>query len=1299
MTTTHRHFLGLIFGIGLALNFLSGCGGCSGGSHSSQGSTPPTLASIEVNPTNTSIAIGTTQQFTATGIYSDSTKQDLTTSVTWSSSSTATATISDTADSKGLATALDAGSATITATSGNISGSATLTVKAAAVMLVSIEIAPTNSSIALGTTQQFTATGIFSDNTKQDLTTQVNWSSSNPGFATIDNTGLATSVAAGSSAISATLGSVSGSTALTVTPATLVSIGVTPINTSIALETSQQFTATGRYSDNTTQDLAADVIWSSSNTGVVSVSNATGSNGLATSVAAGSATITATLGNISGSTTLTVTSAAIVSIDVKPTSHSIPLGTALQFAATGTFSDGTIKDMTTDATWKSSDETHATISNAIGSNGLAAPVAVGQVTITATFGSISGSTTLTVTSATLVSIGVTPANPSIPLGITQRFTATGIYSDNTTQDLTAEVTWSSSNTGVATMSNAEGTNGTATPIATGSATVTATLGSLSGSSSLTVASATLVSIYVTPTNPGIALGTTQQFTATGTYTDNTTKDLTSEVAWSSSDTAVASVSNAEGSNGLATSFVVGSSTITAAMGSVSGSTALTVTSATLVSIEVAPTNPSIALGTTLQFAATGRYSDNTAQDLTTQVIWSSSNTGVASVSNETGSNGMATPVAAGSATITATLGSASGSTTLTATSATIVSIDITPTNPVIPLGTEQQFAAMGNFSDGTIKDITAEVVWTSSDTGVASVSNAAGSEALATSVAAGSTSITAALGSVSGTTTLTITSATLVSIEVAPTNPIVPKGIPQQFTATGIYSDSSTQVLTAEVTWSSSDETVAIISNATGSNGRAASIAVGSTTITAALGSKSGDTSLAVTSATLVSIDVTPTNPSIARGTKQQFTATGIYSDNINRDLTAEVTWSSSDTTVAVISNALGSNGLASSLATGSTTITAALGSVSGSTSLAITSAILVSIDVTPTNPSIPKGMNQQFMATGIFSDETAQELTAEVIWSSFNTGVATISNVTGSNGLATSIMPGSTTITATLWGVSGSAILTVTPETLVSIAITPANPSVALGTTQQFSATGSYTDSSTRDITKFVTWNSSNTAVATVSNAGGTKGLAIPVGVGSTIITAISGSIVSNNAALTVTSATLTTITISPPTPKIALGTTQQFTATGAFSDGSTQDLTTAVTWSSTVTTVATISNAAESNGLATSVGTGQTFIKATFGSISESTKLTVAPNTLVSIAVIPANPTIGRGQTQQFTATGTYSDNSTQDLTKSVTWSSLNKNIATVSNAKGTRGLATGISAGSTTIRAITGGLPGTTTLTVVP
>ena len=83
----------------------------------------------------------------------------------------------------------------------------------------------------------------------------------------------------------------------------------------------------------------------------------------------------------------------------------------------------------------------------------------------------------------------------------------------------------------------------------------------------------------------------------------------------------------------------------------------------------------------------------------------------------------------------------------------------------------------------------------------------------------------------------------------------------------------------------------------------------------------------------------------------------------------------------------------------------------------------------------------------------------------------------------------------------------------------------------------------------------------------------------------------------------------------------------------------------------------------------------------------------TLVSIAVTPANPSIAAGGAQQFTATGTYSDNSTQNLTSSVTWSSTNASVATIDGA----GLATAIAAGSTPIQATSGTITGSTTLAV--
>jgi hypothetical protein len=370
-----------------------------------------------------------------------------------------------------------------------------------------------------------------------------------------------------------------------------------------------------------------------------------------------------------------------------------------------------------------------------------------------------GDVTVTPTK-TLTAISVTPVNSAIAKNTSQQFTATGIYSDNTTQDLTASVTWISSDTNTAAIDEP----GIVIGKNIGSSVIKASYGGLSDDAVISVTDAILVSITVTPMNPSIAKGTKQQFTATGTYSDNTTQNLTTTASWSSSSTGVATISNASGSNGLAASVAAGTTTITATSGSISGSTALTVTGATLVSLTVTPAHPSIAKGTKQQFTATGTYSDNTTQNLTTTASWSSSSTGVATISNASGSDGLATSVAAGTTTITATSGSISGSTDLTVTAATLTSIAVTPQNPSIANGATQQFKATGTYSDNTTQDLTASAAWSSSSAGVAKISNAAGSTGLATALAAGSTTITAASGSVSGSTTLTVTEIAVVTL-------------------------------------------------------------------------------------------------------------------------------------------------------------------------------------------------------------------------------------------------------------------------------------------------------------------------------------------------------------------------------------------------------------------------------------------------------------------------------------------------------------------------------------------------------
>jgi uncharacterized protein YjdB len=634
------------------VSFFSSCGG-GGSSASTAGGgsnvpppppTTPSLTLLQVSPGNASVAASSTQQFIATGKYSDGSSKDLTSAVQWNSSDSSVASV----NSAGLATGMSVGVVTVTAQTGAMQGSGTLNVTNAGVNLTAISISPTAPSVPVNTTQQLTATGSYSDGSSRDLTALVTWSSSSTAVATIDTNGLVTAVAAGSSNVSAALGSVSQSTTVTVTAPTITSISVTPVGLTLGIGINQQYTATATYSDGSSQDLASGVTWSSSSTSVATASN----TGVVTTVGAGNTTITATVGSLSDTSTLTVVAAHLLSIAVSPATPSIAVGTTQQFSAVGSFDDGSTQ-LLTSVTWSSLAPGVATVTSA----GLATAVGTGSTTISATSGGVTGSASLTVSAATLVSIAVTPANSSMAVGTTKQFTATGSYSDSSTQDITLSVLWSSSTAATATINN----QGTATSVATGTSTITATLGSVSGSTQLTVSTAHLVSIAISPPNPRIAKRTSVKFTATGTFSDGSTAGNLSGLSWKSSKPNIASIRG----SGLAHGKKSGSVTVSATASGVTGTTTLTVGTGTLVSLAIAPGGPTISVGGTQQFAATGSFSDGTTQDITLTTHWSSSSASVATVANAPSVAGLATAKASGTTVIGGNSGGVTSSDTLT----------------------------------------------------------------------------------------------------------------------------------------------------------------------------------------------------------------------------------------------------------------------------------------------------------------------------------------------------------------------------------------------------------------------------------------------------------------------------------------------------------------------------------------------------------------------------------------------------------------------------------------------------------
>ena len=1216
-----------------------------------------TLTSLAVTSTNTTFSAGSTSQFTATGVYSNGSHQNLNSAVTWSSSNSAIFTV----DSNGLVSGLTVGNANVVATLGTVSGNSRVVITGATLSSIGLSSSE-GASIAAGTHTLITAVGTFSDNTTLDITQSATWTSSNSAVATVQ-AGSVKGVAVGTAIITATAGSVSKTFSLTVTAATLSSIGVTDAQGgSIAIGSTDQLTATGAFSDNSSQNLTqvAATTWTSSNAQVASINQA----GLVNAVATGSVTITASNSGISQTFALTVTDAALASISLSDAqSATIAAGSTDQLTATGVYTDSTHQDITATVTWTSGNSAVATVDN----SGLVTSTTAGSVVITATSGQITQNFTLTVTAATLASIQLSDAqSASIAVDTTDQITATGIYTDGTHQDLTNSVAWDTTDAALATIS----ATGLATGVSAGNVHITAAQGQVTARFALAVTASPLSTISLADSESGnVAAGSTDQLTATGHYGDGTTQDLSSTVSWTVDDSTVANVDAV----GLVTTIAAGTVTITAASGTIAESFTLAVSAATLSSINVSDAQQGvIPLGTTDQLTATGHYSDSSHQDLSLQVTWTIDDSSVATVDT----TGLVSAVSAGSAVVTATLSGVSKAFNVTVTAATLASIDISDTESgTIVSGTTDQLTATGTYSDTTSGDISSDVTWTVDDASLATVDPTG----LLTGTAAGTVTVTATLNGVHNSFQVVISAAALSSISISDAQlGTLAAGTQDQLTATGLYADNSSQDLTTQVSWTVDNAHIADVD----ANGLVTGHLAGTATITAAFNSVTQVFQVDVTAAVITSIGLTDSQGGqIAISTTDQFDAVGNYSDNSSQHLGNQATWDTDDHTIATVDP----DGNVTGVAAGTVHVTAAFQGMSQSFTLTVSTATITSITLSDAaNSALAIGALDQFLATGAFSDGTGQNLNNDVTWGSDNTSIATVDP----HGMVTAVAAGNANITATFGGQTGSFALTVSAATLSSITVSDTEQgSIALGTQDSLSAEAIYSDNSSADISNNVTWISDNPGVATTSNTG----VVTAVSIGTANITASSGFVTSANFVVTVTAATLTDISFTDTgAGSIAAGTTDQVTATGIYSDSSHQDISSTASWVSNDPSIATV----DSTGFVTAIAAGNVNITASSGSISRDFSLTVTNATLVSIALSDASSgTVAAGFTDQMTATGTYTDQSTPDVTSQALWDTDDHNVATVDQT----GLVTAVAVGTTNVTATIGTVSQHLSLTV--
>ncbi|MEO5687248.1 MAG: kelch repeat-containing protein [Burkholderiaceae bacterium] len=181
----------------------------------------------------------------------------------------------------------------------------------------------------------------------------------------------------------------------------------------------------------------------------------------------------------------------------------------------------------------------------------------------------------------LTSIAITPTTGTLPLGISQRFVATGTYADGHSADITDSVTWASGTPAVADIGVA---TGLADALTLGTTAITATSGNVNGILPLTTIAATIQSLVIAPATLQTGVGITRHFTATGTFSDGSVADVSASATWATQTSGIASVSN-----GAASGLALGTSGVTATIGSVSASATVAVTTNTWTAAPQMPT--------------------------------------------------------------------------------------------------------------------------------------------------------------------------------------------------------------------------------------------------------------------------------------------------------------------------------------------------------------------------------------------------------------------------------------------------------------------------------------------------------------------------------------------------------------------------------------------------------------------------------------------------------------------------------------------------------------------------------------
>lgn len=784
-------------------------------------------------------------------------------------------------------------------------------------------------------------------------------------------------------------------------------------------------TATAVYVSGSTATVTVKTEWNSGTPGVASVYA-----GTVTAKSEGKAVITATYLGQTVVVNVTVVKHVRTLVKDKQTVD-LRKGETEQVTLTAYYDDGTTEDVTKKAEWNVDGSSVATVVN-----GLIKGQNSGKAVVTAEYNGQSVS--IPVNIEIVKRIDPDKRELSLLLNESEELTLTATYPDGSTTDVTALADWESNDPDIADV-----IKGVVKGYGSGETYITATYGTKTTTIIVDVDLA--VKLNLNKTSLFLKKDTSEDMILTATYADGTTDNaLASRATWTTSDPAVATVTK-----GKIIANGTGEATITATYVDKSVSVVVDVDVARLLIVDQEDLFLQAKQTAKLELNAT--FADGKTEDVTEKAEWTTADSSIAYVQK-----GSITTYKAGKTEITATYGGKSVKVALSVDVPTKLLLSTKKVN--FQIGSTENVKLEALFSDGTQTDVTALAKWSTSDAAIADVT-----KGVVTGIGTGAATITAEYGT--RTASLTVSSGVLKSLTTKNEQKLTLKksdGLDLKVTAA--YTDGTSNDVTGEAAWTSSNSKVATIDEA----GHLVAVASGSATVTAAFGGKSIEFDVQVDTAQ--TLTASPMLLVFDLGEIKAITLTAKDRDGNSTNVTATADWSTSNASIATVDK-----GVVTPVARGKATITAKYGgqSVSISAEIGVAQALNASKRIV----NIKSGESVQIDLTSQLSDNTKKSVDAsDAVWKSNSYNVADVAD-----GLITGIGPGTTTVTATFGG--KSVTVTVNVDTLKYLQTDYVTVAMKAGSTFKVTATATYADLTEEDVSVPGLWTTSNVRVADAKN------------------------------------------------------------------------------------------------------------------------------------------------------------------------------------------------------------------------